>query len=160
VSATTSVRFVGGVPEPFPSFERRVRELIAREANAEGLASRLLAAARGAPVPTAWKRKGISAKRPRWMEGFATIIGGRALLSRIVMDVATPVMCAASSPSRLATDHDPTGGCVITILDDGVRAAITLAGSGIGGTPDRARAVLDELLETDRSLQGPAGPAM
>jgi hypothetical protein len=150
VSATTSVRFADGVPEPFAIFEQRVRAMIVREANANGLASRLLAAARGAPVPTAWKRKGISAKRPRWMEGFATIIGGRALLSRIVMDVAMPAMCAASSPSRLATDDDPTGGCVITILDDGSRAAITVAGSGIGGTPERARALLEELLREGR----------
>jgi hypothetical protein len=145
VSATTSVRFADGVPEPFPIFEQRVRAMIVREANANGLATRLLAAARGAPVPTAWKRKGISAKRPRWMEGFATIIGGRALLSRIVMDVAMPPMVAASSPSRLATDDDPTGGCVITILDDGSRAAITVAGSGIGGTTER---LLEELLGT------------
>ena len=65
VSATTSVRFADGAPEPFPIFEQRVREMIVREANANGLASRLLAAARGAPVPTAWKRKDISAKRPR-----------------------------------------------------------------------------------------------
>ena len=146
VSATTSVRFARGAPEPFAAFEARVRAMIVREANAQGLASRLLAAARGAPVPTAWKRKGISAKRPRWMEGFATIIGGRALLSRIVMDGEMPPLCAASSPSRLATDEDPTGGCVITILDDGKRAAITVAGSGIGGTPARARALLDELV--------------
>ena len=70
----------------------------------------------------------------------------RALLSRIVMDGEMPPLCAASSPSRLATDEDPTGGCVITILDDGKRAAITVAGSGIGGTPARARALLDELV--------------
>ena len=146
VSATTSVRFADGVPEPFPIFDERVRAMIVREANANGLASRLLAAARGAPVPTAWKRKGISAKRPRWMEGFATIIGGRALLSRIAMDVPVPPLCAASSPSRLATDDDPTGGCVITIIDDGTHAAITVAGSGIGGTSARASALLEELL--------------
>ncbi|MEO8842205.1 MAG: hypothetical protein ABI591_05330 [Kofleriaceae bacterium] len=143
VSATASVRFVDGTPEPFAIFTQRVRAMILREANANGLATRLLAAARGAPVPTAWKRKGISAKRPRWMEGFASIIGGRALLSRIVMDVAMPPMCAASSPSRLATDADPTGGCVITILDDGARAAITVAGSGVG-----AGALLEELVGT------------
>jgi hypothetical protein len=122
VSATASVRFHGGIAEPLPIFEARMREMIIRESNANGLATRLLAAARGTPVPTAWKRKGISAKRPKWMEGFANIIGGQALLSRILMDVETPPICAASSPSRLA-------GCVITILDDGQRAAITVAGS-------------------------------
>src|SRR6185369_12180283 len=71
VSATTSVRFADGVPEPLPAFEARVREVFAREAAAHGLVSRLLAAARAVPVPLAWKRKSISAKRPRWLEDFA-----------------------------------------------------------------------------------------
>jgi len=148
VSATTSVRFTDGEPEPFAAFEARVREVIIREASEQGLISRLLAAARAAPVPLSWKRKSISAKRPRWFERFAEVIGGRALLSRIAMDAAIPPMCAVSSPSRLATDDDPTGGCVITILDDGTRAAITVGGSGFAGTSARAEALLDELLAT------------
>jgi hypothetical protein len=148
VSATTSVRFADGEPEPFPAFEARVREVIIREASEQGLVSRLLAAARAAPVPLSWKRKSISAKRPRWFERFAEVIGGRALLSRIAMDAPIPPMCAVSSPSRLATDDDPTGGCVITILDDGTRAAITVGGSGFAGTSERAQALLDELLAT------------
>jgi hypothetical protein len=148
VSATTSVRFADGEPEPFPAFEARVREVIIREANEQGLVSRLLAAARAAPVPLSWKRKSISAKRPRWFERFAEVIGGRALLSRIAMDAPIPPICAVSSPSRLATDDDPTGGCVITILDDGTRAAITVGGSGFAGTSERAQALLDELLAT------------
>jgi hypothetical protein len=148
VSATTSVRFADGEPEPFPAFEARVREVIIREASEQGLVSRLLAAARAAPVPLSWKRKSISAKRPRWFERFAEVIGGRALLSRIAMDAPIPPMCAVSSPSRLATDDDPTGGCVITILDDGTRAAITVGGSGFAGTSERAQALLDELLVT------------
>ena len=146
VSATTSVRFEHGVSEPFAVFEARVREVIAREASARGLVSRLLTAARAAPVPLSWKRKSISAKRPRWLESLAEVIGGRALLSRIAMDVPMPPMCAASSPSRLATADDPIGGCVITILDDGARGAISLCGSGLGGTPARASALLDELV--------------
>jgi len=148
VSATTSVRFADGEPEPYAVFEARVREVIIREASEQGLVSRLLAAARAAPVPLSWKRKSISAKRPRWFERFAEVIGGRALLSRIAMDAPIPPMCAVSSPSRLATDDDPTGGCVITILDDGTRAAITVGGSGFAGTSERAQALLDELLAT------------
>ena len=141
VSATTSVRFDGGVPEPFEVFEARVRDVFSREATASGLVSRLLAAARAVPVPLSWKRKGISAKRPPWLESFAKVIGGRALLSRIAMDSPIPPMCAVSSPSRLATDDDPTGGCVITIVDDGSHGAITVCGSGFAGP-----AFLDELL--------------
>ena len=148
VSVTTSVRFEGGVPEPFAAFEARVREVILREASEHGLVSRLLAAARAAPVPLSWKRKSISAKRPRWFESFAELIGGRALLSRIAMDVPIPPMCAVSSPSRLATAEDSTGGCVITILDDGTHGAITVGGSGFAGTAEAATHLLDELLST------------
>jgi len=93
-----------------------------------------------------WKRKTISAKRPRWFESFAEVIGGRALLSRIAMDVPIPAMCAVSSPSRMATADDPTGGCVITVLDDGTHAAITVGGSGFAGSPQTASDLLDELL--------------
>jgi hypothetical protein len=148
VSATTSVRFDQGVPEPFASFEARVREVFAREAADRGLVSRLLAAARAVPVPLSWKRKGISAKRPRWLENFAEVIGGRALLSRIAMDSPVPPMCAVSSPSRLASDADPIGGCVITIVDDGSHGAITVCGSGFAGTAATAAAFLDELLSS------------
>ena len=149
VSVTSSVRFEDGEPEPFAAFEARLRETIVREANDHGLVSRLLAAARAAPVPVSWKRKSISAKRPRWFEGFAEVIGGRALLSRIALDFRVPPMCAASSPSRIATAEDPTGGCVITIVDDGSRAAVTVGGSGFAGTPDSASQLLDELLSTE-----------
>ncbi len=146
VSATTSVRFEDGEPEPFDAFESRVRDVISREATSSGLVSRLLAAARAVPVPLAWKRKSISAKRPRWLESFADVIGGRALLSRIAVDARIPTLCAVSSPSKLATTEDPVGGCVITIVDDGARGAITVCGSGFAGTPAAADAFLDELL--------------
>jgi len=146
VSATTSVRFVDGVAEPFAAFEARARGVFTREAADRGLVSRLLAAARAVPVPLSWKRQGISAKRPRWMERFAEVIGGRALLSRIAMDTPVPAMCAVSSPSRLASEADPAGGCVITIVDDGARGAITVCGSGFAGTTASATAFLDELL--------------
>ncbi len=146
VSVTTSVRFSDGRPEPFADFDARVRATISREASACGLTSRLLAAARAVPVPLAWKRKSIGAKRPPWLERIAEVIGGRALLSRIAIDRPAPPLCAVSSPSRLATVADPAGGCVITIIDDGSQGAITLCGSGFTGTVTRAAGFLDELL--------------
>jgi hypothetical protein len=148
VSATTSVRFADGMPEPFAAFEARVRGVFSREAAASGLVSRLLAAARALPVPVSWKRRSISARRSRWLDNVASVIGGRALLSRIAMDTPIPTLCAVSSPSRLATDADPIGGCVITIVDDGSRGAITVGGSGFAGTSASASAFLDELLAT------------
>ncbi|HVV83446.1 MAG TPA: hypothetical protein VHE35_10260, partial [Kofleriaceae bacterium] len=146
VSATTSVRFPDGAPEPLAAFERRLRGVIAREAAGHGLVSRLLAGARAVPVPLAWKRQGIGARRPAFLERLADVIGGRALLSRIAVDVPAPHLLAVSSPSRLARPDDPLGGCVITIVDDGRHAAITACGSGLAGTPARASALLDALL--------------
>ncbi len=148
VSATTSLRFDAGEPEPFEVFEARVRTVLAREALAQGLISRLLAAARAVPVPLAWKRKSLSAKRPAWLENLAEVIGGRALLSRISHDGASSPVVAVSSPSRLVTDTDPVGGCVITIVEGRTHAGITIGGSGFAGTPARAAAILDELLAT------------
>jgi hypothetical protein len=140
------VWFNAGVPEPLAAFEARARGVFAREAADRGLVSRLLAAARAVPVPLSWKRRSISAKRPRWLESFAEVIGGRALLSRIVMDVPTPAIAAVSSPSRMASAADPMGGCVITIVDDGRHGAITMCGSGFAGTADAAAVFLDELI--------------
>ena len=147
VYAITSVRFDRGEPEPYDVFAARARDALAREADGRGLCARLLAAARAAPTPLAWKRRTLSATRPRWLERFAEVVGGRACLSRIHVDAPLPPTCAVSSPARLATADDPLGGCVVTVLDDGTRAAITVCGSGqLAGTPASAATFLDELL--------------
>ena len=151
VSATTAVRFADGVPEPFAAFDARVRDGFAREAAGTGLVSRLLAAALAVPVPLAWKRKGISATRPPWLESFAEVIGGRSLLSRIAIDVHSAPVCAVSSPSRLATRTDPIGGNVITIIDAGTHAAITVCVSA--GAPTDISGLLDELLARESRLR-------
>jgi hypothetical protein len=141
VPGILSVRFDHGTPEPFAVFEARARDVLAREAAGQGLSTRLLAAARGAPAPLAWKRKSIGATRARWLDRFAEVIGGRACLSKIAVDMAMPPSCAVSSPARLATPDDPIGGCVLTIVEDAQHSAITACGSGLAGT-----GVLDELL--------------
>ena len=51
-----------------------------------------------------------------------------------------------SSPSRYASPGDPLGACVVTVVDDGIRAALTVCGSGLAGTDVTARALLDEIL--------------
>jgi hypothetical protein len=149
VPAITSVRFDRGEPESFAAFEVRTRELLRREAAGSGLSAHLLAAARAAPAPLAWKRRAVSAGRPRWLDAIATLVGGRGCVSRIRLDVAsrgvTPA-CAVSSPGRLPTDGDPLGGCVLTIVDDGTAGAITLCGAGFVDSHARADDLLEELL--------------
>jgi len=99
------------------------------------------------PATLAWKRKNISAaNRPRWVDELAEVLGGRACLSRMAIDAAVPPSCAVSSPPSLASERDPVGSCVVTIVDDGERAGITVCGSGLAGTRASAEALLDELL--------------
>ena len=148
IAAVVSLRFVDGVPESFAVFDARTRDILEREADGRGLCSRLLAAARAAPAPTAWKRRAVSAAgRPRWLDRFAAVVGGRACVSRIrIADAALPPTCAVSSPARMASPLDPLGAFVVTIVDDGTHAAITVCGSGLAGTHAAAEKLLDEVL--------------
>ena len=143
VPAIASVRFSDGEPEPFGMFAARTRAILAREAAGGGLSARLLAAAQAVPAPLAWKRRAVGPRRPSWLEPVANVIGGRGCVSRIQADVALPPSCAVSSPSRMASEHDPLGSCVVTVIDDGTRAALTLCGTGLAAAPE----LLDELLE-------------
>jgi hypothetical protein len=142
IPAIASVRFDGGSPEPYDRFAARTKEIIAREASGAGVASRLYASMQALPAPLAWKRQAMAARRAGWMDRFAAVIGGRGCVSKITLDAPSPPSCAVSSPARLATTEDMLGGCVITIIDDGSRAAITLCGWG-----ELARVeMLDEIL--------------
>jgi hypothetical protein len=142
VPALVSVRFDGGAAEPFESFAVRARGALVREASGAGLTSVLLAAARATPAPLAWKRRAVGPTRPRGLEPVARLLGGRGCVSRIALDVRSPPACAVSSPAQLATSDDPIGGCVLTVVDDGERSAITLCGSGHSA----AREILDRVL--------------
>lgn len=145
VPAIVSVRFDRGVPEPLAEFTARARAALAREASGAGLTSMLLAAARATPLSLAWKRRALGVGRPRWLEPVADLIGGRGCVSRIVLDVPSPLACAVSSPAQLASGADPMGGCVLTIVDDGERAAITLSGSGRCADPPLLDRVLSRM---------------
>lgn len=142
VPAIASVRFIDGEPEPFAAFAARTKQLLAREASGSGVASRLLGAARAVPVPLAWKRQAVGPERPGWLEPIANVIGGRGCVSCIRLAERVPPSCAVSSPARIASSSDELGGCVVTIVDDGERAAITWCGSGRAGDTH----LLDELL--------------
>ncbi|HEY6037140.1 MAG TPA: hypothetical protein VIV58_22830, partial [Kofleriaceae bacterium] len=127
VPAICSVRFHHNAPESFAAFEARTRELLAREASGTGVSAHLLAAARGAPAPLAWKRRAVGPARPRWLESMANLIGGRGCVSKILGDPGL----AVSSPARLATELDPCGSFVVTVVPSGERSVMTVACSGI-----------------------------
>jgi hypothetical protein len=146
VPTAISVRFDDGQPEPFDAFEARAKQILAREAQGRGLCSRLLTAARAVPVPLAFKRRSFTAGRAGMFDKIAEVVGGRACLSKIRMATPVPLSCAVSSPARLATKADPVGGCVLTIVEDGTRAAITACGSGLAGSADDAADLIDAML--------------
>ncbi len=146
VPSAVSVRFVDGAPEPFAAFEARARAILEREAMGRGLCARLMVAARAAPLSLTWKRAAFSTARPRWLDRLAEVVGGRACLSRIRVDAPLGPTCAVSSPARLATLADPLGACVVTVIDDGDSAAITVCGSGLTGTHADAEAFLDDVI--------------
>jgi len=137
--ALASVRFEHGRPEPYEAFAARTRDSLAREANGNGLTSRLLDAARAMPGPLAWKRRVVGPARRAWLAPFADVLGGRACLSKIALDIPMPPSIAVSSPSIA---NDELGGCVVTIVQDQTHAIITWSGTGRVGDP----ALLDELL--------------
>ena len=146
MAAAVSVRFDGGAPEPYGTFEARARTVLDRETRGVGLCARLVAAARAAPAPLTWKRRGFSTSRPGWLDRVSDVLGGRACLSRIRIEPPIPPSCAVSSPSRYASAGDPLGACVVTVVDDGNRAALTVCGSGIAGSNAAASTLLEELL--------------
>jgi len=154
VPAIASVRFEHGTAEPFEAFAARTREALAREADGSGLTARMLAAMKAIPAPVAWKRRAIGPARSRWFESLADLIGGRGCVSRIDLRTArehaptTRAMCAVSSPAQIASRTDALGGCVITVIDHGNAAGITLCGSGVAGSHAAADKLLDELLAT------------
>jgi hypothetical protein len=123
VPALATVRFEAGAPEPFAAFAARTRYAIDRETSGTGVVSRLLAAARNAPAPLAWKRRLVAADRPRWLDPVADLLGARGCASRIRLAEPAPPSCAVSSAAR----HD---GLVATVIDDGDSSAITLCGNG------------------------------
>jgi len=147
VPSAMSVRFEGGEAEAYETFEARARNILAREAAGRGLCTRLLAAARAAPLSLAWKRRTMSPERPKWLDRIAEVVGGRASLSRIHLPNRFGPACAVSSPARQASKTDPLGSCVITVIDDGIQASITACGSGLAGTPDDAADLIDVLLD-------------
>lgn len=142
IPALSSVRFEAGAPEPFEVFAARTKRILVREAGGIGVMTRMRDALRALPTPLVWKRRMVAAERPGVLDAFGLVLGGRGCVSRIELDVPSPPACAVSSPARMATAADPLGGCVVTVVDDGERAAITLCGAGAAAADE----VLDELL--------------
>lgn len=143
IPAIASVRFSDGSPEPYETFERRTRELLARESKGDGLTAQLVAALQGVPVPLWLKRSAVGAGRSRWFESLAELIGGRACLSKLRLDgIACPPAIAVSSAAQIASERDPLGGCVLTIIESAISATVTLCGTGRASDA----ALLDEIV--------------
>jgi hypothetical protein len=140
IPAIVSVRFSDGKPESFDAFAAKAKDILAREAAGDGLTTRLYTAAQSIPVPTRWKRSQLGAERGGWWGNVAEVLGGRVCLTKLRMADAPAV--AVSSAAHLATERDPIGGSVISVVDAGGRSIVTICGTGLAAAP----ALLDEIL--------------
>jgi hypothetical protein len=140
IPAIVSVRFSDGQPEPFEAFAARARDILAREAAGDGLTTRLFTAAQSIPVPMRWKRSQLGAERGGWWGNVAEVLGGRVCLTKLRMADVPAV--AVSSAAQLATERDPIGGSVITVVEAGGRSIVTICGTGSAAAPG----LLDQIL--------------
>lgn len=139
IPAIVSVRFSDGKPEPFEAFSERAKRILAREAAGDGLTSTLKSAAQSIPLPERYKRSQIGAKRAGFWGDVANVIGGRVCLTKLRME--RPAV-AVSGAAQLASDRDPMGGSVITVVEGDGRAIVTICGTGLAVDP----ALLDQIL--------------
>jgi hypothetical protein len=139
IPAIVSVRFSDGHPEPFDVFAARAKQTFAREAAGSGLTSTLKTAAQSIPLPERYKRSQIGAERAGFWGDVANVIGGRVCLTKLRMEVPA---VAVSGAAQLASDRDPMGGSVITVVEGDGRAIVTICGTGLAADP----AVLDQIL--------------
>ena len=145
IPAIVSVRFSDGRPEPYEVFATRAKAILAREAAGNGLTSTLKAAAEAIPLPERYKRSQIGAERAGFWGNVANVLGGRVCLTKLRMDVPA---VAVSSAAQLASERDPMGGSVITIVEGDGRAIVTICGTGTAADP----ALLDLVLTSGEHL--------
>lgn len=140
--AILNVRFPDGVAEPEATFAARARAAIAREAQGQGLISRLLTALTAVPAPLGWKR-GVVAARTGWVADAVDVLAGTGCLSSLRQPGAPPLV-AVSSPAQLLPPDDRRATSVLTVIGDGDGATLTLAGSGRATAAGEAEALLEE----------------
>ena len=73
------------------------------------------------------------------------MIGGRVCLTKLRMDVPA---VAVSSAAQLASERDPIGGSVMSIVETEGRAIVTICGTGSAADP----ALLDLVLTRGEHL--------
>jgi len=133
VPALVALRHGPDGPEPLAAFRMRLRAAALREGAGAGLISRVLAAARGLPVPMALRR-GVAgaAVRPAWLAPFTELLAGRGGLSllRLPDELAAPGLVAISAPAIGASPADPAGSCLATVVATGAAATLTVVATG------------------------------
>ncbi len=139
-------------PEPFAAFAERGKRAIEATRNNTAVMTGLMNFARAAPMPSRWKRSNVAAPpQGAIARPVATALAGRACVSVIRINPADRVastvgpMIAVSAPALPATAADPTGGIVVTVIDDGTATTMTVCGTGIAATDTYASELIDEI---------------
>jgi hypothetical protein len=140
-----------GRDETFATFRARLAAVVEREREQPGLLGRVLEATARAPLPRALRRRLLASEgRPSRLVPPVEALGGRASLSLIRYppeERPRAPLAGASSPGLVATARDPLGSFVVTIVEHEGGGTISVDGTGVAGTDEGARRVLDILLE-------------
>ncbi|MBP9086274.1 MAG: hypothetical protein KBG15_09145 [Kofleriaceae bacterium] len=146
--------------ETFAQFAERGQRAIAATRSNASLMTGLMNFAQAAPVPRNWQRNSV-ATPPQFAlaRPIATALAGRACISLIRLapedrSDGPPIgpMIAVSAPALTANRHDPAGGIVVTVIDDGIHATTTVCGSGLAGNNADANEIIDEIEQQLGSL--------
>jgi hypothetical protein len=147
VHALCAVPMADGRCEDLEVFCPRLRALLRRVADGEGLLARLSLGAARAPMPDAARRRLLGSRRRshRLVPPFE-VLAGRGRLSSMKFPAAErPAgrLYAVSSPTLLVTPDDPLGAIVLSLVYSGTGVTATASGTGRVGTDEAARAFLE-----------------
>ena len=139
--------------ETFAQFFQRGQRAIAATRSNASLMTGLMNFAQVAPVPRGWQRNSVvTPPQSALVRPIANTLAGRACISLIRIAVedrnaGPPVgpMIAVSAPALSANRNDPSGGIVVTVIDDGEHATMTVCGSGLAGNNTDANEIIDEI---------------
>lgn len=154
--ALMSLRSSGSEAETFSEFQPRLAAAVERERAQPGLLGRVLEATAVAPLPRALRRRLLASQgRPNRLVPPIAALAGRASLSLIRYPAGErprAALCGASAPGLLATEEDPLGSFVVTIVHHEGGCTVSVDGTGVAGTDPGARHVLRLLLDEVAAL--------
>lgn len=146
IHAPMALHIDDGATESFTAFRDRLRAVLDRELEGNGVVTRVLQVTARLPVPDRLRRylmAGSPAPR-RFMPPFATL-AGRGVLSSLRFDrddLPSDPLYAVSSPPLAPSKFDPRGSAILTLVHHDDFVVATASGTGWASTRAGAARVL------------------